>query len=33
MIPKEFQEFAVALAFHGGRKDLEVFIITARGKF
>jgi hypothetical protein len=33
MIPKEFQEFAVALAFHGGRKDLEAFIITARGKF
>jgi hypothetical protein len=33
MIPKQLQEFAVALAFYGGREDLEVFIFTARGKF
>ena len=32
MIPKQLQEFTVALALHGGRKDLEVFIITARCK-
>jgi hypothetical protein len=33
MIPKQLQEFAVALAFHRGRGYLEVFIFTARGKF